>query len=160
MDTNSILFNIIMAIVFIILSIGFYTEKLDWIMIYYGCAPKNKKKNMPKEKIKSLCWIGFLFIAMGFALCTLLNVLGYNDLIYYTHLIIICVIIVIIGITAYWCTYYDKNSGKTIKNKKSKIKTEKLCVMGFLNLLALISMLLMVFIIFFTIIAGVISEGL
>ena len=89
------IFNLGLMAFFIILSIGFYNHSLDWLMIYYGCAPESKKAEMPIARITEICWIGFFIIAMLFMISAITAHLDQKMIVGILHIIIVVLYILL-----------------------------------------------------------------
>lgn len=96
-------FNMTMMIICAILAWGFYAEKLDWLMVYYGCAPKSKKERMPGDRIVTTAWACYLASALLFAVCILCNALRYYMFTSIIHMVILTIFIVMHIVTFIWC---------------------------------------------------------
>lgn len=78
--------NLVIGLIFIGLSIGFYNHSLDWLMIYYGCAPDKKRAKMDIELIGTVSWICFAVIAMLFILTSIAAVFDYKFIVGILHI--------------------------------------------------------------------------
>ena len=62
------LIDLILALFFITLTVGFYTKNLDWVIIHYGCAPDKVKEKLDGEKIMFISWVMTLITSVFFFL--------------------------------------------------------------------------------------------
>lgn len=93
--------NLIFVIISILLAIGFKTGVADWLLIYYGCAPDNKKDKMNGKLILDVASISMIAVA-----CTLLIsiYLEYNWFFKLGLLFELIALVIFIGMIAY--TFY------------------------------------------------------
>ena len=67
--------DIVIAILLMILAVGFLTGKLDWWLIHYGCAPAKVKEKMDGEKILTIAWIMTFISAIFFVFAAVMYLL-------------------------------------------------------------------------------------
>lgn len=93
--------DLVFVIISIMLSIGFKTGVADWLLIYYGCAPDNKKSKMNGKLILDITSISMIAVA-----CSLLISIYLKFNRFYTFGILFEVVagLIFIGMIAY--TFY------------------------------------------------------
>lgn len=127
---------IIFALIFQILALGMYTGDLDWVLVYYGCAPKYIKEKIDGNKVLNIASISFEVVSC-------LNIIGLLlELVYGEFrkdflIVIPCTLIILsmLAVTFYIChpktvekyigkmkqvTHRDVNTPEEVVNKFMK----------------------------------------
>ena len=100
--TTPIWVNVVLVVVYAMLAIGFYTESLDWLMIYYGCAPTSKRERMPNTLILNTTWIVYLILSVIHLFAIWAYYVEYYFIFNIVHLISFILFIVLHILTFYW----------------------------------------------------------
>ena len=93
------LFDIGMCLVFALLTIGLITRELDWLIVYYGCAPKALKDKMNSDLIMLIAWGTTLLCAMLYAASALSFYFGMYSIRFILHKIIFMLLMIMILLT-------------------------------------------------------------
>ena len=113
-------FNIVMAIISFFCMIGFCTGQLDWLIIYYGCAPENIKSNIDGAKVLLIATVSNAIIFGINMISILIKILGYELLIWKKDIVLTIIVLVIMFISTYIicnAKLYNKVSAFLIKLK-------------------------------------------
>lgn len=97
--------DILLMLVSIVLTFGFYTKELDWLLIYWGCAPKEKRAKMNEKAIHLTAWVSCLILAFMFALNVFLRLIDFDTMIYYMEIVETIVFILMILVTSTLALY-------------------------------------------------------
>lgn len=81
--------NIIITFIMIFMAIGFYRGWLDWLIIFYGCAPKKVMETYDSDKIHTVSLITFLLLTIISIVKLLIELLWDTDL---GFIFMICVV--------------------------------------------------------------------
>ena len=113
--------DVILALVCLILTFGFYTKELDWVLIYWGCAPIHKRNKMNEKAIHATAWISSLVLTMMFGLNILARILNLDVILYYMEIAEVIVFVLMILITS----IFALNIKEDIDTKNDKKKDEE-----------------------------------
>lgn len=131
MNTELILLgsNLILAIISVILCIGFYNGNLDWVMVYYGCASDTNKNKVNGKKLMTIASLGFIIIAGILMISIGISLLFMNlyAIVHLARVISAMVLIDIILVTFKPCydSYIKKEATDWIKKHRNKSKKSK-----------------------------------
>lgn len=89
-------FDIALGLVTLMVSIGFYTRNLDWILIYYGCAPPKEKAKMPGDKIMDIAFISMILITVLQFVAAFMVYINFTLIQVYIHIINIIIIMIML----------------------------------------------------------------
>ena len=93
--------DLIIAIISVMLAIGFGTGSADWLLIYYGCAPENKKEKMDGDTILSVASLSMIAIAGLMIIAIYLRHLIFNTAGLVFEIIAVIIFIAMIAYTFY-----------------------------------------------------------
>lgn len=96
--------DILLGIFSFILALGFCTGDLDWVLIYYGCAPKSKKDKINGKRVLGVATLGMNIVGIGFVLSIIGKLFWeLNILITIGRVVSIVAFILMLGETIYEC---------------------------------------------------------
>jgi uncharacterized protein (DUF486 family) len=98
-----------MALVMFCLSIGMITGELDWVLVYYGCAPKAKQEKMNGPLILRIAFGSLFLCAMLFGISALSQRIGFNEVSTVLHKIVLEIVMLMILVTFHLSTGIDKD---------------------------------------------------
>lgn len=112
--------DIILALFSVCLTIGFYTGALDWLIIWYGCAPEKQKAKMPGEKIMRVAYYCMLLMAVFEWLAVFMWCMHMRMIVDIIHIMVTIVFTAMLAITFYLAQIKGNNLLKKIGNKIKK----------------------------------------